>query len=77
MEAVEKEKLAQNRAIAALKVDLTAPLDPQTKMKIDNYIAQDLAKDKSYNKMYEQMYGFPYELGSSASVSTKDFKLVK
>lgn len=73
----EKEKLAQNRAIAALKVDLTAPLDPQTKMKIDNYIAQDLAKDKSYNKMYEQMYGFPYELGSSASVSTKDFKLVK
>jgi hypothetical protein len=73
----EKEKLAQNRAIAALKVDLTAPLDPQTKMKIDNYIAQDLAKDKSYNKMYEQMYGFPYEVGSSASVSTKDFKLVK
>ena len=62
----EKEKLAQNRAIAALKVDLTAPLDPQTKMKIDNYIAQDLAKDKSYNKMYEQMYGFPYEVGSSS-----------
>ena len=74
----EKEKLAQNRAIAALKVDLTAPLDPQTKMKIDNYIAQDLAKDKSYNKMYEQMYGFPYELGgSSAPASTQGFKLVK
>jgi len=74
----EKEKLAQNRAIAALKVDLTAPLDPQTKMKIDNYIAQDLAKDKSYNKMYEQMYGFPYEIGgSSAPASTQGFKLVK
>lgn len=74
----EKEKLAQNRAIAALKVDLTAPLDPQTKMKIDNYIAQDLAKDKGYMKMYEQMYGFPYELGvSSAPALTSGYKLVK
>jgi len=74
----EKEKLAQNRAIAALKVDLTAPLDPQTKMKIDNYIAQDLARDKSYNKMYEQMYGFPYEIaGSGSPIQSKADAILK
>jgi len=74
----EKEKLAQNRAIAALKVDLTAPLDPQTKMRIDNWVAQDLAKDKGFNKMYQDYHGFPYEIaGSGSPIQSKADAILK
>jgi hypothetical protein len=59
------EKNSQTRALAALKVDAMAPLDPNTQAKINQWVAQDLASKKEYNKLYQDVYGFPYDIAPS------------
>jgi hypothetical protein len=64
------EKSAQGRALAALKVDLMAPLDPNTQARINQWVAQDLASNKAYNKIYQDTYGFAYDVAPSSTGSS-------
>jgi hypothetical protein len=61
------EKNSQTRALAALKIDAMAPLDPNTQAKINQWVAQDLASKKEYNKLYQDTYGFAYDVAPSTT----------
>jgi hypothetical protein len=60
------EKNSQTRALAALKIDAMAPLDPDTQSKINQWVAQDLASKKEFNKLYQDTYGFAYDVAPPA-----------